>query len=132
MAIYGIEVTPLINMLIEILSNECSSNIDVIAYADDFSAAGDLQELRRWWSVLTEIRPNFRYYPEPTNTWLVVKPCASEKVEYVFFGTKIKIPTEVLIYLGGSVGARKFKDLYIKTNVNKWISQLELLSKSSN
>ena len=101
-AIYGLRVTPLINMLIDILSNEYSANVNVMAYADDFSAAGNLKDLRRWWSVLTEIGPKFGYYPEPTKTWLVVKPCASEKVESIFFGTKIKI-TEGCRYLGGSV-----------------------------
>ena len=34
-------------MLIDLLSNECSANINVMAYADDFSAAGNLQDLRR-------------------------------------------------------------------------------------
>ena len=33
-----------------------------MAYADDFSAAGNLRDLRRWWSVLTEIGPKFSYY----------------------------------------------------------------------
>ena len=90
MAIYGVKVTPLINMLIDILSNEYSFNVNVMAYADDFSAAGNLRDLRRWWSVLTEIGPKFDYYLEPTKTWLVVKLCASEKVESILFGTKIK------------------------------------------
>ena len=93
MAIYGIGVTPLTNMLIDILSNEYSASVNFIADADDFSAAGNLQNLRRWWSVLTEIGPKFSYYPEPTKTWLVAKPCVSEKVESLFFGTKIKITT---------------------------------------
>ena len=79
-AIYGIGVTPLINMLIDIPSNEYSANVNVMAYADDFSAAGNLRDLTRLWIVLTEIGPKFDYYPEPTKTWLVVKPCASEKV----------------------------------------------------
>ena len=47
-----------------------------MAYADDFSSAGNLQNLRRWWSVLTEVGPKFGRYPEPTKTWLVAKPCA--------------------------------------------------------
>ena len=89
-------------MLIDILSNEYSVNVNVTAYADDFSAARNLQDLRRWWGVLTEIGPKFGYYPKPTKTWLVVKPCASEKVESIFFGTKIKI-TEGCRYLRGSV-----------------------------
>ena len=75
MAIYGIGVTPLINMLTAILSNEYSVNVNVMAYADDFSAARNLQNLRRWWSALTEIGPKFGYYPNPTKTWLVVKGC---------------------------------------------------------
>ena len=73
MAIYGIGVTPLINMLIDILSNDILSNVNIMAYADDFSAAENLKDLRRWWSVLTEIGPKFGYYPEPTKTRLVVK-----------------------------------------------------------
>ena len=115
MAIYRIEVTPLIKMLIDILSNEYGANVNVVAYADDFSAAGNLQDLRRWWSVVTEIGPKFGCYPKPTKTWLVVKSCASEKVESVFLGTKIKITTEAHRYLGRSVSTRKFKDLYITT-----------------
>ena len=95
-----------------------SANVTVMAYAYDFSAAGNLQDLRRWWSILTETGPKFGYYPEPTKTWLVVEPCASEKVESVFFGTKIKITTEGRRYLGGPVSTRKFKDLCITTKVS--------------
>ena len=95
-----------------------------MTYADDFSAAGNLQDLRRWWSILTKTGPKFGYYPEPTKTWLAVKPCTSEKVEFVLFGTKTKITTEVRRYLGRSVSTRKCKDLYITAKVNEWISQL--------
>ena len=116
MAIYCIGVTLLINMLIHILSNEYSANFNVTAHADDFSAAGNLKNLRRWWSVLTEIGPKFGYYLETTKTWLAVnKSCDSEKVESAFFRTKLKTTTEVRRQLGGSVGTRKFKDVYIKT-----------------
>ena len=50
-------------MLIGILSDEYSAHLNVMAYADDFSAAGNLQNLR-WCSVLAEIW----YYPEPRKT----------------------------------------------------------------
>ena len=107
MSVYDIGVTPLINMLIDLLSNEYSANVNVMAYADDFSAAGNLQDLRRWWSSLPEIGAKFGYYSEPTKTWLVVEPCASEKLESVFFGTKIKITCEGRRYLEGSIGTQK-------------------------
>ena len=116
MAIYCIWVTLLINMLIHILSNEHSANFNVTAHTDEFSAAGNLKNLRRWWSVLTEIGPKFGYYLETTKTWLAVnKSCDSEKAESAFFRTKLKTTTEVRRQLGRSVGTRKFKDVYIKT-----------------
>ena len=90
MAIYGIGVTRLINMLIDILVNEYNANVNVVAYADDFSTAGNLQDLRRWWSVLTEIGPKFGYFIEPTKAWLVVNSCASEAVGSVFFRNQNK------------------------------------------
>ena len=42
-------------MLIDILPNGYSVNLNVLAHTNDFSAAGNLQDLRRWWSVLIEI-----------------------------------------------------------------------------
>ena len=51
MAIYGIGVTPLINMLIDILANYYSTCVNVLAYADDFSAAGKLSNLKKWWNI---------------------------------------------------------------------------------
>ena len=105
-AIYGVGVTPLIIMLIRILSNEYSANVNVIAYADDFPAVGNLQDLRRWWSVSTE-----------NEIWLLSR-ANKDLVSSVFFRTKIMITTEGCRYLEGSVGTRKFKDLYITAKVS--------------
>ena len=79
MAIYGIGVTPLINILIDIVVTSTKSQVRVLAYADDFSAAGKLDDLRKWRDTLTIICPKFGYYPEPTKTWLVIKPYASQQ-----------------------------------------------------
>lgn len=48
MEIYDIRVMHLINMLIEILSNQYSANFNVMGYGDDISAARNLQDVRRW------------------------------------------------------------------------------------
>ena len=61
--IYGIWVTSLINMLLGILLNEYNANVNVMVWADDFSAAGNLHDLRRWWSVLIGSVPKLCYYP---------------------------------------------------------------------
>ena len=67
-------------MLIDMLSNEYSVIVNVMDYADDFSAAGNLQDLTKWWSALTEIGPKFGFYPESAKTWLAIKSCALEDI----------------------------------------------------
>ena len=129
MAIYGIGVIPLINMLIDIVVTSTESQVSVLAYADDFSAAGKLDDLRKWWDTLTIIRPKFGYYPEPTKTWLVIKPYASQQTNEIFFRTKIKITSKGHRYLGGTVGTEEFKDIYMEKKVLEWTNQLEVLSK---
>ena len=61
MAIYVIGVTPLIIILIDIVVTSPESQVRVLAYADDFSAAGKLEDLRKWWNTLTIIGPKFGY-----------------------------------------------------------------------
>ena len=63
MTIYGIEVTLLINMLIDLLINNCRVHVNVLGYADDFSTVGGLRDLTIWWSVLNEVRKKFGYFP---------------------------------------------------------------------
>ena len=66
MAIYGIGVTPWINMLIDIVITSTESQVGMLACADYFSAAGNLGNLRKWWDTLTINGPKFGYYVEPT------------------------------------------------------------------
>ena len=68
MTIYGIGVPPLITMVIGILSNEYGPDANVMADAGDFSTAGNLRNVRRWWSALKETGPKFGYNPEPTKS----------------------------------------------------------------
>ena len=104
MAIYGIGVTPIINTLIDIVVTSTESQVRVLAYAEDVSAAGKLDNLRKWWDTLTIIGPNFGYYPEPTKTWLVFRPYASQQTNEMFSRTKIKITSERHRYLRGTDG----------------------------
>ena len=63
MTIYGIEVTLLINMLIDLLINNCRVHVNVLGYADAFSTVGGLRDLTIWWSVLNEVKTKFGYFP---------------------------------------------------------------------
>ena len=51
MAIYGIRVTLLINMLINIVITSTESQVGVLAYVDDFSSVGKREDLRKWWDT---------------------------------------------------------------------------------
>ena len=109
MASYGIGVTLLINMLIDVVVTSTESQVAVLAYADDFSAAGKLDNLRKWWDTLTITGPKYGYYPEPTKTWLVVKPYASQRTTKIFFRTKIKSPMKGTDTLDRQLGQRDLK-----------------------
>ena len=46
MEIYGTGVLPPLNMLIDILINNYKAQVHFLAYADDFSAEGRLEDIR--------------------------------------------------------------------------------------
>ena len=72
MGIYATGIAPLIMMMIELVTTRCD-DIKMVAFADDFSAAGKLTSLPQWWIMLLEIGPKFGYYPEPKKSWLITK-----------------------------------------------------------
>ena len=94
----------LADMLIEILLNQYNDKLNDMASKDGLSAPWNLQGLRRWFSILIETGTKSGYHSESTKFWLAVKSCASEKIRSFFLGTKIKIITEGLRYLGRSAG----------------------------
>ena len=51
MTIYGIGVTPLINIFINIVVTFTESQVWAVTYSDDFLAAGKLDDLRKWWDI---------------------------------------------------------------------------------
>ena len=82
MAIYAIEITPLIDIMFENIAA-----IRVAAFADDLSAVGKGEGLKPWWDALAEIGPSFGYFPQPKKSWLIVKPQYEEKIREIFQGT---------------------------------------------
>ena len=61
MAMYAIAITPLIYQL----GNE---GIKQVWYADDATAAGDLQHLRTRWDQVVHIGPEYGYHPNAAKT----------------------------------------------------------------
>ena len=54
MAISALGITPLIMMMVELVSAKCD-DIKMVAFADDFSAARKLKSLLQWWTILLEV-----------------------------------------------------------------------------
>ena len=52
--------------LLDTVINSTENQVGVLAYGDDFSAAGKLDDLRNGWDTLAIVGPKFAYYPEPT------------------------------------------------------------------
>ena len=66
MAAYALGVTTLIQFLIEFINiNEHHSK--EVAFADDFTVAGKVKEIKDYWDALLQIGPLFGYLPKPSN-----------------------------------------------------------------
>ena len=63
---YSLGVTP----LVKALAPHCLQ----IWNADDWGATGNLESIKTWWNALCSQGPTLGYHPEPTKSWLVVKP----------------------------------------------------------
>ena len=118
---YSVSILPII---LELAKVKCRQ----LWYADDAAATGLLMALKEWRDNLIVIGPGLGYYPNATKTWLVVKPQHEKEAQMIFKGTGIKITTEGQRYLGSAVGSASFKNNYVSTKVDQWISELEKLT----
>ena len=70
MTIYALSITPLITMMIELVTTKCD-DIKMVAFADDLSGVGKSKSTLQWWTALLEIGLKLDYFPEPTKPWLI-------------------------------------------------------------
>ena len=122
MAVYAIGTTPLLNLLAE------STDEREAAFADDITAAGRIDGLRKWWDELTTIGPPFGYFPKPSKSWLIVKPEFYDVAKAEFSGTNLQISTYGNKHLGAVVGSEVFKERYLEEKVESWMNEITLLS----
>ena len=128
MAAYALGVTPLIQFLIEFINiNEHHSK--EVAFADDFTVAGKVKEIKDYWDALLQIGPLFGYFPKPSKSYLIVKQQYQKTAEETFMGSEVKITTEGKRHLGAVIGSKSFKKSFSQSLVDEWIILLKLLSK---
>ena len=62
-----------------------------LTFADDFTGANKLQELRSWWESIVSHGPHIDYYPKASKIWLTVKEQHCHDVINIFEDNGVKI-----------------------------------------
>ena len=98
-------------------------------YADDGAGGGTLDQVLCWWNEIQKLGPSFGYFPTPSKTWLIVKPEFLEKAKVVFADSDINITDQGHKYLGSYIGGVSGKAVFVKSQVDEWISNVNALAK---
>ena len=128
MVMYAVAITPLIQRL----EDEKSSKSGMVWYTDDATAGGNLSNIKAWWNSLSEIGPDYGYYPNALKTWLIVKEEHLENAKKVFQGTGISITAEGRRHLGAAIGTQSFVESYVQRKLSGWVEEVERLSMIAN
>ena len=125
MAIYALGIKAMMNIMLIAIADQHNK---MVGFADDITAAGDIQSLKQWWDHLLEIGPSYGYFPQPSKSWLIVKETKLAEATEVFGGTMIQISTEGERHLGAVIGTDENKRNFIKEKINKWKDEITLLA----
>ena len=125
MAVYAIGITPLMDLLIVAMENDHNK---MVGFADDITAAGDLDSLKKWWEKLLQLGPRYGYFPQPSKSWLIVKEERVEEALNLFSETNIQITCHGERHLGAVIGTAECKKKYVEDLVSKWCKEISLLA----
>lgn len=128
MAVYAIGIIPLLLMLVETVVGVSENNVKMVAFADDFSAAGSITYLRLWWDSLVTLGPMFGYFPNATKSCLITKECVYEKAKQVFSESDVHITNAGKRHLGAALGTQQYRENFINEKIQIWIKEITLLS----
>ena len=118
---YAISTIPLIHRL-------AKDTIKQVWYADDATASGGLCYLRQWWDHLSEIGPDYGYYPNASKTCLIVKEEKLTLAASLFQGTGVSVAKDGKRHLGAALGTDSFVKTYVCEKVATWVQEVERLS----
>ena len=125
MALYGLGLIPFMDKISE---NIDASTSKQVAYADDLTGGGKLHTLRLWWDAVLQHGPKYGYYAEPSKSWLIVKQENLEEATKIFENSGVKITAQGKRHLGAVVGTNKFKNDFVKSQVDQWCDQIRKLA----
>ena len=88
MGMYATGVFPLPHL--NETSNEVNEITKHLAFTDDFTGSGKLQELQSRWDTIVNHGTNIGYYPKSSKSWLTVKQQYFDNAIKIFEGTSVK------------------------------------------
>ena len=114
MCLYAVSLQPLIiaRLNASTLAKKCW-------YADDATGACSLEELKKWFGVLNELRPSLGYFLNAKKCWLIVKPEKeeAEATRDLFGQTSINISTQGQMHLRAVLGSRSCLEKHVREKV---------------
>ena len=97
-------------------------------YTDNDAAAGTINALTHYWTDIQSRGSGFGYHPNPKKTVLLVKPECEEEVRRIFSPFGVAVTTDGNRHLGGVVGCSGFCETFMKSRVQGWEKDLDVLS----
>ena len=123
MALYAVSIMPLIQQL-----KDSNPSVAQGWYADDDAAAGTIHALAHYWTDIQSRGSGFGYHPNPKKTVLLVKPECEEEARRLFSPFGVAVTTDGNRHLGGVVGGSGFCETFMKSRVQGWEKDLDVLS----
>ena len=96
-------------------------------YADNASAAGILDDLYEWFTLLRDQGPAYGYFPALSKCVLVVDDCSKDKDQDLFSSLGVHVAADHR-FLGGFVGSKDEILSYVSNKVQHWINHVKLFA----
>ncbi len=125
MVVYGLAVLPLIRRL-----KQEFPEVEQPWYADDAGAAGNFDAIRRHFTKLQEIGPNYGYFPELSKSVLVVSQCNFEAAKLAFADLGFEVTTGHR-YLGGFIADKDALTAWIQGKTHTWAEAVKELASAA-
>ena len=119
---YAIGLMPLLSVI-------ATQDITHVAFVDDLTGAGEISILKVWWDKILLYGPHLGYNVNESKSWLLTKEQYLEDSKKIFEKSKINITVDGRCHLGAVIGSLDNKAQYVRSNVIKWIKELETLTK---
>jgi len=115
MAMYAIGL-----LRLQTIIDHTTTDIKQVAYADDLTGAGKIENIRKWWNLIETHGPPQGYFPNAAKSVLIVKPEYLGQAREAFRETNVIIKAGGEKHLGAVLGTTAAREEYITRQVDEW------------